>query len=176
MPIRAVSLPKAASSAVSAKDCAQPELFAWKGLPSSVSRNSIRPPNGMFSSRWARSAAKALTGSSPGAMRIEIFAFAFGSSVLEDRATDCPSMPITVIEGLVQIRSRIEPVPISSSGSAAPASLRNSASVYGSSEALPLTKPATATEPSGVCRVLSSRIIAVMASGTTPPYIPLCSA
>jgi hypothetical protein len=43
-------------------------------------------------------------------MRIEIFAEACGTRVLEDVATEGVSMPMVVIEGLAHIRVRIEPV------------------------------------------------------------------
>ena len=39
----------------------------------------------------------------------------------------------------------------------------------------PLVSPATATSPFSSCSVASSRHSAVSASGTGPPYIPLCT-
>ena len=63
-----------------------------------------------------------------GAMRMEIFAAACGTRVLDEVATDGASMPMVVIDGLVHSRDRIEPEPIISTPSSRPDSSRSRSS------------------------------------------------
>ena len=51
-----------------------------------------------------------------------------GTSVLDDVATEGASMPIVVIDGLVQIRDSSEPVPIVCTPSSSPDSARSRSS------------------------------------------------
>ena len=74
------------------------------------------------------SAAYAVLGSSSGAIRMETFAEALGTSVLEAFSTVGALMPIVVIDGLVQSRSRMGPLPINSTPSNRPDSRRNRSS------------------------------------------------
>ena len=60
--------------------------------------------------------------------RIEIFAAAPGTRVFDDVATDGASMPIVVIDGLVQIRDSSVPDPIVDTPSSRPDSARSRAS------------------------------------------------
>ncbi len=71
---------------------------------------------------------KAAAGSWVGARRTEILAAAEAASVLDALSIDVASMPIVVIDGLVQRRDRIEPVPMSSTPSSRPLSSRKRAS------------------------------------------------
>ena len=105
---------------------------------------------------------------------------AAGMSVLEAAATDGASMPMTAIAGPAHSRSVRPPVPVSCTPSSSPASARNCASVRSSGSAPPepaepRVRPGTATSPRSSCRVASIRHSTVSASGTGPPYRPLCT-
>ena len=67
------------------------------GAPSLSSVTSIRAPHGTYFSRWLRIAAYALLGSSPGASRTLILAFATGTSALGAAPVGGASMPSTEI-------------------------------------------------------------------------------
>ena len=81
-------------------------------------------------------------------------------------------MPVTVIAGLVQSRSTVEPSPIHSTPGTAPDSARSRASGYSTSAAGPLCRPATATLPASSCRLAITRLRVISASGTRPPHMP----
>ena len=66
--------------------------------------------------------------SSSGASRIEIFAAAVGTRVFDDVATVGASIPIVVIDGLVQMRESSDPLPIVETPSSSPDSSRSRAS------------------------------------------------
>ena len=93
--------------------------------------------------------------------------------MLEEVATEGASIPIVVIDGLVQIRDSSEPVPMVCTPSSRPESRRSCSSVKSRSEASPAFRPATATSPSSSCSEAMVRTSAVIASGTAPPNMPL---
>ena len=85
-------------------------------------------------------------------------------------------MPTTDRAGLAHSRDVSVPLPISRTPSSTPASARSRSSERSSGSAAPRDRPATATSPRSSCSVASSRASAVSASGTGPPYAPLCTA
>src|SRR5690349_12363897 len=92
-----------------------------------------------------------------------------GDRVLEAFATLGASMPVTVIDGLFQMRLRIVPVPMGLTPSGRPASSRRVSSVYSGVSASRSVSPATATAPVSSHSVDRSLSVAIMASGTAPP-------
>ena len=99
-----------------------------------------------------------------------------GLSVFEALTTLGASMPVTVIDGLFQMRLRIVPRPIGETPAGSPASSRSVSSLYGGVSASRSVRPATATAPSSSQSVESSLTVAIMASGTAPPNMPECDA
>ena len=81
-------------------------------------------------------------------------------------------MPITVTDGLFQIRPMIDPAPIGLTPSSRPVSERRVLSLYSGVSASRELRPSTPTDPSASQSVASSVTVASMASGTAPPNIP----
>jgi len=99
-----------------------------------------------------------------------------GLSVFEAFTTLGASMPVTVIDGLFQMRLRIVPRPTGETPAGSPASSRSVSSVYSGVSASRSVSPATATAPSSSHSVASSVTVAIIASGTAPPNMPECEA
>ena len=112
----------------------------------------------------------------PGATRALTTTVVSGERVLDAASTVGASMPVTVMEGLFQMRPRMDPVPIGCTPSGSPASARRVCSVYCGVSASCVRSPGTATDPSSSHMVDSSRMVAIIESGTAPPNMPECDA
>ena len=83
-------------------------------------------------------------------------------------------MPVTVIDGPLQSRSPMPPVPRNGRPGSISASSRNSSSLYDAPVHGSRRSPATATSPFSSCSDAIARSSASSASGAAPPNWPLC--
>ncbi len=98
------------------------------GSPRSTFSKTTSAPNGARAAMCALSASYAEAADWPGAIRALTLALTTGTSVFEAFCTLGRSMPVTVIDGWFQIRSRIGPRPIGVTPSRSAASARSCAS------------------------------------------------